>query len=128
MRWLARLVPTSAHPLGRRRAPQYWVRGSDTIQWQAFTGSDGPPRSVTDRAVFYFNGDRVHRDYGHDDGPSSVPYYEVRHGRLYPAEGYPSGPSTRAHYVISPWPRPTARQTKIKPNPRHGELDDPPSC
>jgi hypothetical protein len=59
----------------------------------------GPPSKLGE-PYFYVNGERVYRDEGHPEGPSSVPWYLVKRSRVYPSEGYPTGSSDRPHFEI----------------------------
>jgi hypothetical protein len=50
--------------------------------------------------MFYVNDRRVYRTEDHPDGPSSIPWYVIKAGRMYPAEGYPSGAEEAAHFEL----------------------------
>ena len=68
-------------------------------------------------AYFYVNDRRVYRDTDHPEGGSSVPYFEIKAGRVFPSEGYPTGPSDRKLYDVRQIRRRGTALT-VRKNPR----------
>jgi hypothetical protein len=89
----------------------YWVLGDRrALPWSVVIAKRRT-------AVYRFEGDRVAREYGHADGPSSIPYFRPRGSWLYPAEGHPDRAAGRPYYSISLRPRPPTG-VRIRPVPR----------
>src|SRR5260221_2493523 len=82
--------PTAANP----DRSTYWAIGDPgRLPWNVV-------RAGRSAVIYRFEGERVMREHGHPDGPSSVPYFVVRRGWAYPSEGYPSGASSTAFYRV----------------------------
>jgi hypothetical protein len=45
-------------------------------------------------------GSMVYPAAAHPNGPSPMPWYQLRDDRVYPVEGHPGGPSAEAAFVI----------------------------
>jgi len=123
-RWVARWIPRRPAPGG---VQCYWVwRGVETRD-SVFPGNQDAPPRVKDAPHFYLNGSRIYRDWGYPDGPSSVPFMEVRRRRIYPAEALLADTESRVLYDITGVPvRQGGYETRIRRNPRFGTPDDPP--
>jgi hypothetical protein len=60
-----------------------------------------PSRTPSSPAIYYVNGDRVYRDSGHPDGPSSVPYMRLTRRWVFPGEGYAAASTDRPVYEVA---------------------------
>jgi hypothetical protein len=81
----------------------YWVRRPVEGPAEVYIGRrDGPPVRQGP-PHFHVNGNNVYRDWGHPEGPSSVPALLIRGRRVYAGEGAPAGATNVAEYLIEPW-------------------------
>jgi hypothetical protein len=80
---------------------------------QVFPGSEERPRP-TAKAHYYVNGNLVYRSFDHPDGPSSIPWFVIRSGRVLPAEGYPGGSARTPKFRVEQLP-PKGRGVTIRP-------------
>jgi hypothetical protein len=95
----------------------YWITGGDGAEDLAYRGpTNNPPKHRGD-PVFVIRGNRAYRAWGHPDGPSSVPYLEIRGGTVRPGEGYPGGRSARRLYRVARWDPPDRPGVTIRPTP-----------
>jgi hypothetical protein len=78
------------------------------------------PPSKAEVAHFYINNRSVYREAGHPEGSSSIPWYVVRRSRVLSSEGYPTGPSERAHYEIRTL-RAKGVPTRVRRNPESSQ-------
>jgi len=63
------------------------VDGRPRLELVGFIGDSAEPPTITpqleDRPFIRIAGETAYRDYGHDDGPSSVPFMRVTSRRVY---------------------------------------------
>jgi hypothetical protein len=85
------------HPRHRRRDWLWVKRVEDELL--VFPGSEAGPRRTTG-AYYRLNGDLAYRELGHPDGPSSTPWFVIRSGRVYPAEGHPEATRGASRYDV----------------------------
>jgi hypothetical protein len=86
--WTTRWLPSSARLSGCGRKTCYWLRRDEDGLQRAYLGLVSQAPTGNSAPHYYLNGSRVFRDWGHPDGPSSIPYFRIRGHKVYPAEGF----------------------------------------
>jgi hypothetical protein len=103
----------------------YWLRWDPDAERPllAYPGDrHGPPRGVNPH--FSVDACGVVREWGHPDGPSSIPHYVLRNRRLYPGEGHPTGPSQVPAFAVRGAPVRRPDRAKIHRNPHYGRAPE----
>jgi hypothetical protein len=87
---------------GRNKRKAIWITRVERrpqLELVGFLGDQADPPKLTpqleDRPFIRIAGETAYRDYGHDDGPSSVPFMRLTSRRVYEIDG--SATLTREH-------------------------------
>lgn len=80
----------------------YWVRWDPAAERSllVYPGKPGrPPPAVEPH--YSIDAEGVVPEFGHPEGPSSVPYYRILGRRVYAAEGHPTQDAIPRYYIVS---------------------------